>query len=185
MWRKIRDKKKVIQPIVQEAREYAESIVNTVREPLVILDADLRVVFANRSFYQTFQVSPKETERRLIYELGNRQWDIPELRSLLEEILPKNTVFNDFEVEHDFPNIGKRTMLLNARRLYRELDKTQMILLAIEDITERKNLQRELEKKIHNLEIFYKATVDRELKMVELKERIAKLEELLEKRNKQ
>jgi two-component system CheB/CheR fusion protein len=122
----------------QEAREYAESIVATVREPLVILDADLRVISANRAFYQTFQVTPEESERQLLYELGNRQWDIPRLRELLEEILPQNTTFEDFEVEHDFPTIGKRSMLLNARRLYREANKVEMILLAIEDVTERK-----------------------------------------------
>jgi len=129
---------------VREAREYAESIVDTVREPLVVLDADLRVVSANRSFYGTFRVTPEETEGRLLYELGNRQWDIPELRRLLEEILPQNTSFEDYEVEHDFETIGRRTMLLNARRIYREANKTQLILLAIEDITERKRAEEAL-----------------------------------------
>jgi PAS domain S-box-containing protein len=127
---------------IQRAREYAESIVATVREPLVILNADLRVVSANRSFYQTFRVSPGETEDRLLYELGNRQWDIPKLRGLLEDILPKNTTVEDFEVEHDFPTIGHRVMLLNARRTHREPEEAQMILLAIDDITERKRLQQ-------------------------------------------
>jgi PAS domain S-box-containing protein len=131
---------------VQEAREYTESILDTVREPLVILDADLRVISANRSFYQIYKVTPEETKNQLIYNLGNRQWDIPRLRELLEEILPQNTVFDDFEVEHDFKTIGQRTMLLNARRVYREAKKTQMILLAIEDVTERKQAEEELRK---------------------------------------
>lgn len=127
----------------QEAREYAEDIVNTVREPLVILDADLRVISANRSFYQTFNVTPEETEMQLLYELGNCQWDIPRLRELLEEILPMNTIFNDFEIEHTFPVIGEKSMLLNARRILRK-EKKMMILLAIEDITERKERNKRL-----------------------------------------
>jgi len=94
---------------------YAQNIVDTVREPLLILDATLRVRSANRAFYHTFHVSSKETEGRLIYELGNGQWDIPDLRTLLEEIVPKSTIFEDFELEHTFPVIGRRVMLLNAR----------------------------------------------------------------------
>ena len=121
----------------QEAREYAESIVDTVREPLVVLDADLRVISASRSFYQTFQVAPEGTEGQLLYDLGRRQWDIPRLQELLEEIVPENTTIDNFDVEHDFPAIGRRVMLLNARRIYREANETQLILLAIEDITER------------------------------------------------
>lgn len=94
----------------------ADDIVDTVREPLLILDDDLRVRRGNRSFYQTFRVAPEDTEGRLVYELGNHQWAIPALRRLLEEVLPRNTVFNDFEVAHDFPAIGPKVMLLNARR---------------------------------------------------------------------
>jgi signal transduction histidine kinase len=129
---------------VQEALEYAQSIVQTVREPLVVLDADLRVITANRSFYQTFKVIPEETEGQLLYDLGNQQWDIPKLRELLEEILPQNTEFDDFEVEHDFPAIGPGTMLVNARRIHRGAEKTRMILLAIEEITERKKMHERL-----------------------------------------
>ncbi|BAZ20051.1 signal transduction histidine hinase [Kalymmatonema gypsitolerans NIES-4073] len=120
---------------LMEARDYAEAIVQTVREPLVVLNLDLRVITANRSFYDTFHVAPVETEQHLIFELGNRQWNIPQLRSLLEEILTKNTQFQDFEVEHDFEQIGRKIMRLNARKMPM-IDNTQMILLAIEDITE-------------------------------------------------
>src|SRR5208283_5279653 len=104
-------------PLVEDIQNYAQNIVDTVREPLLILDATLRVRSANRAFYQTFHVSPVETEGRLIYELGNGQWDIPDLRTLLEDIVPKSSVFNDFELEHTFPAIGRRVMLLNARKL--------------------------------------------------------------------
>src|SRR3990170_6592120 len=104
-------------PLVEDIQDYALNIVDTVREPLLILDTTLRVRSANRAFYQTFQVSPEETVDRLIYELGNGQWDIPDLRRLLEDIVPKSSVFDDFELEHTFPVIGRRVMLLNARRL--------------------------------------------------------------------
>jgi PAS domain S-box-containing protein len=128
----------------QDARVYAESIVETLRESLVVLDAQLRVVTANQTFYKTFKVSPEETLNKFIYDLGGRQWDIPELRKLLEEVLPQNTQFQDFEVEHEFQNIGHRTMLLNARRIYQSDDNMELILLAIEDITEKKKLESQL-----------------------------------------
>jgi len=124
-----------------EAREYAESIINTVREPLIALDQDLRVVTASRSFYEVFKVTSKETVGQLIYDLGNKQWDIPKLRKLLETILPKKTTFDNYEVEHEFSTIGRRIMLLNARQIQRVLGKERIILLAIEDITERKRLE--------------------------------------------
>jgi two-component system CheB/CheR fusion protein len=119
----------------------AQAIVETVREPVLILSGELRIKLANRSFYQTFQVSPEETENRLLYEVGNHQWDIPKLRELLEDILPADGQFQDFEVEHDFPNVGRRTMLVNARRLRQRKPVTELILLAIEDITERKQME--------------------------------------------
>jgi formate hydrogenlyase transcriptional activator len=128
----------------EKAQKYTESIVKTIREPFLVLSADLRVISANRSFYQTFKVSPQETEGKFIYSIGNHQWDIPALRKLLEEIVPQNTHFNDFEVDHEFPAIGKKTMLLNARRIYREGKGTDRILLAIEDITERKKTEEAL-----------------------------------------
>jgi PAS domain S-box-containing protein len=125
-----------------EAREYAESIINTVREPLIVLDQDLRVVTVSRSFYEVFKVKPEETVGQLIYDLGNKQWDIPKLRELLETILPEKTTFDDYEVEHDFATIGRRIMLLNARQIRRVWGKERIILLAIEDITEKKKLER-------------------------------------------
>lgn len=130
--------------VATEVHEYTLSIVSTVREPLLVIDADLRVQSASRSFYENFRVTPEGTENRLLYDLGNRQWDIPALRQLLEEILPQENQVNDFSVEHVFEHIGKKTMLLNARRLIRATDQTPMILLAIEDITERSRLEDEL-----------------------------------------
>jgi PAS domain S-box-containing protein len=128
------------------ARAFAENVVATVREPLLVLGADLKVQMANRSFYRTFRVTPQDTESRFLYELGDGQWNIPALRTLLEEVLPRNTSFDDFEVEHTFPALGRRTMLLNARRIFfGEGDRTEIILLAIEDNTERKRTARAVE----------------------------------------
>ena len=124
---------------------YAQNIVDTVREPLLILDTTLRVRSGNRAFYQTFQVSLEETENRLIYELGNGQWDIPDLRTLLEDIVPKSSVFNDFELEHDFPAIGRRVMLLNARKLQAG-HHGELLVLAMEDVTERRHAEEEVAK---------------------------------------
>jgi two-component system, chemotaxis family, CheB/CheR fusion protein len=123
------------------AREYAEAILRTTRDPLVVLHADLKVDSANEAFYKTFQVTPDVTEGRLIYDLGNRQWDIPRLRQLLEEVIPLNNPFDDFEVTREFQTIGKRTMLLNARRLENSEGDPKHILLGIEDVTERKEAE--------------------------------------------
>jgi formate hydrogenlyase transcriptional activator len=130
--------------IFAEAQKYTESIVETIREPLIVLTPDLRVITANHSFYGTFQVTPEETEGRFVYSLGNHAWDISSLRELLEKIIPQNTHFNDFEVDHEFPVIGRRTMLLNARRIYREGQGTDRILLALEDITDQKKSEEAL-----------------------------------------
>jgi diguanylate cyclase (GGDEF)-like protein/PAS domain S-box-containing protein len=138
------EQRKQSERAIQDALEYANGIINTVRESLIVLDADLRVISASRSFYQIFKVKPEHTERQHIYDLGNRQWDIPKLRELLEDILPKTTSFDNFEVEHDFLDIGKRIMLLNARVIYQKVIRTKLILLAIEDITERKKLEEKL-----------------------------------------
>jgi two-component system CheB/CheR fusion protein len=119
----------------QKARALAEGIIATVREPLIILDTNFKVITANPSFYQTFRVTTEQTENHILYELGNGQWDIPELRRLLEEILPQNSVFNDFAVEHEFPSIGRKKMLLNARKIVQQEPNDQLILFAIEDTT--------------------------------------------------
>jgi diguanylate cyclase (GGDEF)-like protein len=140
----VEDKSSKEEKRLHDALEYSDAIIATVREPLVILDNKLRIITANRSFYRTFEVNPEETEKQLIYDLGNRQWDIPGLRKLLEDILPMNTSFEDFEVEHDFKSIGQKTMMLNARKIYRAMNHTEMILLAIEDITERKKAEDQL-----------------------------------------
>ncbi len=129
-----------IEQAIQKALIYAESILDTIREPLVMLDPDFRVKIANQAFFKTFKVTLEETKNKLLYELGNRQWDIPRLRQSLEEIISSKNQFKDFEVEHEFPNIGRRTMLLNASMVYRE-DLGTQILLAIEDITERKKVE--------------------------------------------
>ncbi len=114
------------------ARKLAEGIVDTVREPLIVLNGELKVISASRSFYIDFDTEPKDTVGRQIYELGNHQWDIPKLRELLETILPHNAGFEGYLVEHDFPNIGQCRMLLNARRIVGISNETQMILLAIQ-----------------------------------------------------
>ncbi|MFA4901499.1 MAG: chemotaxis protein CheB [Desulfobaccales bacterium] len=132
---------------VEEARNYAQAIVETLREPLLVLTGDLRVVSANQSFYDFFQILPQETENRLVYELGNRQFDVPELKTLLEEILPRNTVIQDFEVDRDFPGLGRHVLILNARRLRQEAG-VDLMLLALQDIT----LQKEMEETLKDSE---------------------------------
>jgi diguanylate cyclase (GGDEF)-like protein/PAS domain S-box-containing protein len=133
------------QPAVElpQALEFAEGIVATVREPLLVLDARLRIVWANDSFCKLFSVKPQETEGRLIYEIGNNQWDIQKLRELLQGLLRRNTRFSDFEVEYDLPQVGRRTMILNARRIHDGGSRTVRVLLAIEDVTERKRMELE------------------------------------------
>ncbi len=124
-------------------RDYADAIIRTVRGPLLVLNKDLRIISANEAFYNAFKVEPDDTENRLLYDLGNRQWNIPKLRILLEEILPEKNTIEDFVVEHKFKDIGQKIMLLNARTLQQGPDKTSLILLAIEDITVRKQLEQQ------------------------------------------
>ena len=137
----------IIKKSSDEVSEFAENIINTVREPLLLLNKQLRVVKASRSFYNFFRVTPDETIGKLIYDLGNHQWNIPKLRELLETILPEKTTFDNYEVEHDFSTIGKRIMLLNARQIERDSGKEMIILLAIEDITERKLAEKSFSEK--------------------------------------
>jgi two-component sensor histidine kinase len=128
-----------------DAAALAQAIVDTVREPLLVLDKDLRVLAASRSFYLTFEVAGTDTIGRPLYALGDGQWDIPRLRSLLENIVPEQGVMDDYEVEHQFPGIGKRTMLLNARKVFYEGNSNTTILLGIEDATARRALERDKE----------------------------------------
>src|ERR1700704_4105487 len=118
-------------------------IVETVPSALIILDRNLNITSANRAFYQTFRTSPEVTEGCLIYDLGNRQWDIPALRTLLESVIPHRTSVEGFEVEHEFPSIGRRTMLVNARKIFRPGDHDGFILLAIEDVSEERAARKE------------------------------------------
>ena len=120
---------------------YIKTVVDVVREPVLILDKEFRVMAANESFYRTFQVDPKDTEKKIVYDLGNGQWDIPALRKLLEDILPKNTFFKGFEVAHEFPSVGRQVVILNARQIHSKEDNTPglfppIILLAMEDVTD-------------------------------------------------
>jgi nitrogen-specific signal transduction histidine kinase len=183
-----------LQTTQQLALHYMETLVDVAREPLLILDRTLRVVSANPTFYQVFQVSQPQTEGKFVYELGNGQWDIPELRKLLEQVLPNRKKVTDYEVTHMFQNIGAKTILLNAK----QIDAIELIILAMEDITERRALERKLEDYTKSLEIkvaertaeladqvaelqsLNKTMVGRELKMVELKKEI---EELRKQRN--
>ncbi len=143
--------------IWQESWTYIKTVVDVMREPFLILDKDLRIMAANESFYQTFQVEEKDTEKKIVYELGNGQWDIPALRRLLEDILPKNTFFKGFEVIHEFPLIGRKVMILNARRIYKENTTSEVfppiILLAIEDVTEMMDIAKRLADHTNQFEI--------------------------------
>ncbi len=148
---------------------YIKTVVDTLREPFLILDKDLRVLSANRTFYIFYKVEQKDTEGKLVYDLGDGQWNIPKLKILLEDILPKNTFFEDFNVEHDFPKIGKRIMLLNARRVHTADEETPIILLAMEDITKQKNLEDQLREYTKNLNLeVAKRTAQLEVRVKEL-----------------
>jgi PAS domain S-box-containing protein len=127
---------------LKDSEEYLASIVQTVRESLIVLDSNFKVISVNSHFLRTFKVSSEETEGKHMYELGNRQWDIPQLKELLESILPTNNPVEEFEVEHDFPHIGKKLMLLNAHRIELEGQFKDRILIAIEDITDRREIER-------------------------------------------
>jgi two-component sensor histidine kinase len=128
---------------VADACALAQAIVDTVREPVIVLDKNLRVIAASRSFYSSFKVGPEETQGRLLYALGDGQWDIPTLRVLLDKIIPEHGVMEDYEVEHEFPGVGHRTMRLNARQVFYEGGADTTILIGIEDVTERRILERQ------------------------------------------
>jgi chemotaxis protein methyltransferase CheR len=130
---------------IAEAQTLAEAIVNTLHEPFLVLDDKLRVMAASRSFYDTFQVQPEQTHERLLYDLGDGQWDIPKLRVLLESVIPEKGVMEGYEVEHVFPDLGERTMRLNARRIFSRDGANKTILLGIEDVTARLKLESDKE----------------------------------------
>jgi two-component system CheB/CheR fusion protein len=137
--------------------------VETIREPLLVLDRDLVVIKANLAFYETFKVQPQQTLRLHLYELGEGQWDSPDLRKLLDAVIPEQSAVRDFEITHSFPEIGQKTMLLNARRLFGETGRDEMILLAIEDITYRHIAEQRLREADHRKNNFL-ATLAHELR---------------------
>ena len=171
------------------ALEYIKTFSDTAREPFLILSPELKIIGANKGFYEFFKVSKKETENRYTYDIGNGQWDIKELKELLENILPKKRVFNDYEISHEFPSIGLKIIALNAR----QLDHSELILLAIEDITLKKTIETKLadytkaleegiasktealNARIQELQELNDLMVNREMKMIELKKEISDL----------
>lgn len=187
------EKDKIKEEVPAESAEmavhYLNILLEVARESFLILDADLRVVSANPTFYDSFQVSPEETTGQLLYQLGNGQWDISQLKVLLEKILPEKKIVRDYEVEHNFETIGAKTIVLNAR----QMDSLPLIFLAMEDITIRKDQEKrlaeyteslevkvaertkDLVQKITELESMNKSMVGRELKMAELKKEITNL----------
>ncbi|MFH1170029.1 MAG: PAS domain-containing protein [Candidatus Vogelbacteria bacterium] len=192
---------KVNQSKLEKSKElalhYMKTLVEVARESFLILDPNFRVISANEVFYSNFRVKPEQTENRLLYELGNGQWNISELKKLLEKILPEKKVVKDYRVTHIFETIGKKTMMLSAR----QIDSVQLIILAIEDISDRKKLEEKLAKhirkqetliaertanladKIKELESVNKSMVGRELKMVELKKEIMTLKQRIKNGN--
>jgi two-component sensor histidine kinase len=160
------------QPFVEnkDAATFAQAIVDTVREPLLVLDQDLRVLAASRSFYLTFKVAKANTQGQLLYALGDGQWDIPKLRLLLEKIVPEHGVMEDYEVEHQFPDIGRRTMLLNARKVFYEETPHTTLLLGIEDVTARRALEREREELLGQKDVLLR---EKDMLLEELQHRVA------------
>ena len=139
--------------VIAHGHSLAEAIVDTVREPLVVLDRELRVIAASRSFYRTFAVEPRNTQGRKLYELGDGQWNIPALRTVLEDVIPKHRTVEAYEVEHEFPTIGRRVMLLNARQVFDEDGSAAALLLAIEDVTQRRDADREKDELLRQKEV--------------------------------
>lgn len=168
------------------AHFFAENTIATAREPLLVLDPHLRIESANMAFYRKFRVAAKHTVGRLIYDLGNRQWDIPRLRELLSEILPSSSVLEDFQVDHHFEHIGQRSMLLNARRVEEPQSKSKRILLAFQDITDQKRTEQEMRVARAQLDVYGQeisrlnaAAEKREQHIAELKKQVNDLYERL------
>ncbi len=137
---------------LREAREYAESIIHTMRDCLVVINSDMKIVSANQSFYRTFNVSPSEAEGQIFYDLNGGQWNIPELKNLFDNILPEEHIVENIEVNQNFHSLGQRTMVVNAKKIYRETMDTHLILLSIEDITEIKKITEEKNRLINHLQ---------------------------------
>jgi nitrogen-specific signal transduction histidine kinase len=160
---------------------YIKTVVDVVREPVLILDHDLRVMAANDAFYETFQVTLKDTKDKIVYQLGDGQWDIPSLRKLLDDILAHNTFFKGFQVAHEFPGIGRKVMILNARQIYIKEHNgpssfPPIILLAMEDVTEMMVVAETLAS--HNDQLAAKFAIraqKMELQIEKLEREIAKL----------
>ncbi len=165
--------------LLHESYEYAEAIIATINEPILVLDKKLCIKSANRSFYKKFKVNESETEGMLLYDVGNGQWNIPRLRELLEDIIPKNAYFHDFELMHNFPVIGEKIMLLNASRIIQKTHQEQLILLAINDITESALLQR------NETERLEKAVEERTIELKRLNETFLEKNIALERTNKE
>jgi len=140
---------------VADACALAQAIVDTVSESVLVLDKELRVIAASRSFYSTFKVSPEDTQGSLLYALGDGQWDIPKLRVLLEKVIPQQGEIKDYEVEHEFPGLGQRTMRLNARQVFYEGGSHATILLDMEDITDRRMLEREKDDLLREKDVLF------------------------------
>lgn len=188
--------KEIVNKTSETGWTYIRHVVDTAREPFLILNDKLRVLAANESFYQIFETVDKETENKFIYDLGNGQWAGKQLRKLLEDILPHRTFFRDFEVDHKFPIVGRKIILLNARRVYGDVEGfPALIILAMEDMTKQRMIEEklkqytvELEKtvesktldlirRIDQLEMMNRVMIDREVKMSELKKEIRELKD--------
>ncbi len=155
---------------IEDAQILAQAIVNTIPEPFVVLDDKFRVLAASRSFYATFKVDPEQTQGCLLYALGDGQWDIPALRILLETIIPQQTAMDGFEVEHDFPGLGVRTMVLNARKVLYEDSANTTILLAFRDVTTRRASEREKQGLLERTEELLR---QKEMLLQEMRHRVA------------
>ena len=175
---------KLVEHLWEKSWTYVKTIVDVVREPILILDKDLRVMTANDSFYRTFQVEKTDTENKVVYELGNGQWNIPALKKLLEDILPKNTFFKGFEVMHEFPSVGRKVVILNARQIHFKEDATletfpPVILLAMEDVTEIMFVADTLANHANQLEVRpTKHTKKLEVDILSLKKEISELKKI-------
>lgn len=155
----------------EDALDLTENIIDALRDAFVVMDSELKILMVNKSFYNTFSVTPKETLGKHIYAVGNRQWDIPKLRTLLENILPESSSFDNYVIDHEFPVIGRRVMVLNARRVPRVPAKPKIMLLVIEDITDMDKVRLTFEKML-DMELFSKIAREQKTNIEELREEV-------------